>query len=80
MSKMTAFRRVLLIIHIGKGYLLEIQMSIIRTIAPNRIMMLDQQMGEWSQVHLSKAPWGTHIILMNVNEVTRSEDLKSDIK
>lgn len=55
MSKMTAFQRVLLIIHVGKGYLLELQMSIIRMIALNRIMMLDQQMGEWSQVRLSKA-------------------------
>lgn len=54
-EEMTAFQRVLLIIHVGKGYLLELQMSIIRMIAPNRIMMWDQQMGEWSQVRSSKA-------------------------
>lgn len=55
MSKMTAFQRVLIIIHVGKGYLLEIQMCIMRMIAGNRIMVLDQQMGEWSQVRLPKA-------------------------
>lgn len=80
MSKMTAFQTVLLTIHIGKGYLLELQISIMRMIAWNRIMMLDQQMGEWRQVRLSKALQGINIILMNVNKVTHFEDLKSDIK
>lgn len=56
MSSMTGFQRLLLIIHVGQGYLQELQMSIIKTIALNRIMLLDKQMGEWSQVRLSKAP------------------------
>lgn len=46
MSKITGFQRLLLIIHVGQGYLLQLQMSIIRTIALNGIIMLDQQMGE----------------------------------
>lgn len=55
MNKMTGFQRLLLIILFGQGYLLELQMSIIRTITLNRIIILDQQMGERSQVRLSKA-------------------------
>lgn len=55
MSKMSGFQRLLLIIHVGQEYLLELQMNIIRTIALNRIITLDQQMGEWSQVLFSKA-------------------------
>jgi len=77
---MTGFQRLLLIIRVGQGYLLELKISIIRTIDLNRIVMLDQQMGELSQVHLSKALRGINIILMNINKVTHSEDLKSNIK